>query len=144
MMGSLFTFTARRAVARRLSAGTPKKEPKLTREEVEAIAERARNEQKFWDTERKIFGGGIGWGHPLLIVLAGSAAALHFANAHRDQQREDGEAHLEKLRSARDDPAKMLAHKHRQLEYWSAKDSDEARDRVLRLRTEIDDLERNN
>lgn len=141
-MSAIFMFSARRVVARRLSATPPKKEPKLTREEVEAIAERARNEQKFWDTERKIFGGGIGWGHPLLLVLAGGAAALHFANAHRDQKREDGEAHLEKLRSARDDPAKLLAHKHRQLEYWSAKDTEEARDRVGRLRTEIDDLER--
>mmetsp|Transcript_26292 Transcript_26292/g.80856 ORF Transcript_26292/g.80856 Transcript_26292/m.80856 type:complete len:176 (+) Transcript_26292:85-612(+) len=139
----------RHALVRRcLSSQSPKK--RLTREEVEEIAERARREQKFWDAERKIFGGGISFGHPFFFVLLGSAVALHYANAKRDGEREEQEETLERLRrkvtSQRTDVDAVLAHKKRQLEVWRAKlhdpaVADEAQFRLAKLETDVAELE---
>lgn len=132
-----------------------KKDVPLTREEVEAIAERARTDQKIWDTERKIFGGGISLGHPLFFLLAGGAVLLHFANARRDEQLEESEANLERLRRKRtsrpltpDELTDVISHKKKQLDVWRTKANDDdpavsqdARERLVKLQQEISELE---
>mmetsp|Transcript_11468 Transcript_11468/g.15668 ORF Transcript_11468/g.15668 Transcript_11468/m.15668 type:complete len:178 (+) Transcript_11468:83-616(+) len=151
----------RRPCFRYLSSGekpTVKKpaEEKLTREEVEAIAERARNDQRIWDTERKLFGGGIHWGHPLFFLLVGGVTLLHFANGYRDEKLEQSEKHLERLKQrkltkplTRMEVDSLISHKKRQLQLWRSKvantndltESEEARARVVKLQAEITELE---
>lgn len=137
-------------VQRRLLCDGKKKLPKqrrekLTKEEVEEIAERARAEQRIWDAESKLFGGHIGLGHPMLWVLAFGVIFLHYSNARRDEEREKGAAHFELLRRVTEskkvnDPDSVLRHKKRQLDLWNARDGKEARERVIKLQAEIADL----
>mmetsp|Transcript_25085 Transcript_25085/g.81106 ORF Transcript_25085/g.81106 Transcript_25085/m.81106 type:complete len:162 (-) Transcript_25085:104-589(-) len=144
------------ALSRRLTVKSPKKKDEpLTREQVEAIAERARTEQRIWDAERKIFGGGISLGHPFFFLLAGGAVLLHYANARRDEKLENDEEHLARLqrkKTQRDLDARdvddVIALKRHQLQLWHAKTLDddpavsvEARAREAKLQNELAELE---
>ena len=74
--------------------------PQLTKEQVEYIAARAKNEQKFWDMmvpEKNLSFVGIG-------ILAVVVTCLHFYNGQKDDEREDQEreeARLERVTAAR-------------------------------------------
>ena len=132
-----------------------KKETPLTREEVEALAEKARTEQRIWDAERKLFGGGISLGHPFFFVLLGSAIMLHYANGRKATEIEQNEEHLERLKrrvTARPlSPSEIddvIAHKKRQMDLWRAKvhdtdpkTSEDAKARLLKLENDIAELD---
>ena len=74
--------------------------PQLTKEQVEYISARAKNEQKFWDMmvpEKNLSFVGIG-------ILAVVVTCLHFYNGQKDDEREDQEreeARLERVTAAR-------------------------------------------
>lgn len=142
----------RRIITRSLRTNKPgSRRKQLSREEVEAIAERARNEQKIWDAERRIFGGHIGWGHPLLWVLAMGAVLLHFANGRREERQEKNAEYLDMLRHEtgrpHQDTSTLISHKKRQLDFWQTtaiqggEAAAEARERVATLKAELADLQ---
>ena len=120
----------------------------MTREEVEALAESARAQQKFVEAEGKLFGGGIGFGSPYFLALLAACVMLHFYNSNRETAKEAEEALLEKLRQARREPKplspaqreQVLAHKRHQLDK-TLMERRNTTSRADKLRAEIESLE---
>ena len=83
-----------------------KKKVEMTREQVDALAHRAKAEQKFWDAmvpERSLSGVGV-------LLLAVVVTSLHFYNGQKDDEREEQEredARLERAAAARRRQARL-------------------------------------
>ena len=151
------SLAAPRAAPRRRWLATPAKPepPKkkagkvLTRAEVEALAESAKQQQKLMDAEGRLFGGGIdSYKSPYLWALLAACVMLHYYNADQATEKEAEEALLERLRHARREPqpltdaqrGEMLAHKRLQLARQRTKGEDAER-RAAKLRADIAKLE---
>ena len=121
----------------------------LTRAEVAALAESAKQQQKLMDAEGRLFGGGIdSYKSPYLWALLAACVMLHYYNADQATEKEAEEALLERLRHARREPqpltdaqrGEMLAHKRLQLARQRTKGEDAER-RAAKLRADIAKLE---
>mmetsp|Transcript_12254 Transcript_12254/g.36435 ORF Transcript_12254/g.36435 Transcript_12254/m.36435 type:complete len:164 (-) Transcript_12254:21-512(-) len=121
--------------------GAPK--TKMTREEVEALAEAAKAQQRLVKAESRLFGGDMSPTHPFVLALLAACIGLHYYNAGERTKREEEEALLERLRTQRRTAplterqrAEVLAHKRRQLAACAPGDA-----YADRLRAEIDRME---
>lgn len=132
-----------------LKAAKPKQATQMTREEVEKLAQNAKNSQSVWDAESRLFGGGLTFTSPYLWGLLAAVIGLHILNGQREAQREEEEAHLERLKQERRKPQpltpaqrdQIISHKRQQLDRWLLHSDDDARSRAAKLSEEIAKLE---